>query len=245
MVLPANRQCSSKEPTIMNLESFSVLADPDVQLLFLRGTLTSLELFIISAAAAYTLGALLVVLRMSGRIPSAAVGVFVEYHRNVPSIVQIFVWYFGVSQVLPPSWHAWTNDHLGAFFYAVVALSLNAAAYISEDLRSGMRAVSNGQMEAARALGLSFLKAMQLVMVPQAIRAAAPALVNQALSLLKTTSLAMAIGVGELMYVARQLDGETYATFAAYLTPTGIYLICTLTLMFVGSRLQRPVQVAR
>jgi polar amino acid transport system permease protein len=47
------------------------------------------------------------------------------------------------------------------------------------------------------------------------------------------------------MYVARQLDGETYATFAAYLTPTGIYLICTLTLMFVGSRLQRPVQVAR
>ncbi|CAE6788060.1 amino acid ABC transporter permease [Paraburkholderia aspalathi] len=229
----------------MNLESFSVLAEPDVQLLFLRGTVTSLELFIISAAVAYTLGALLVMLRMSGRISSAAVGVFVEYHRNVPSIVQIFVWYFGVSQVLPSAWHAWANDHLGAFFYAVVALSLNAAAYISEDLRSGMRAVSNGQMEAARALGLNFLKAMQLVMVPQAIRAAAPALVNQALSLLKTTSLAMAIGVGELMYVARQLDGETYATFAAYLTPTVIYLICTLTLMSVGSRLQRPAQVAR
>ncbi|WP_060253277.1 amino acid ABC transporter permease [Burkholderia pseudomultivorans] len=229
----------------MNLESFSVLADPDVQRLFLRGTLTSLELFMVSAAVAYTLGALLVVLRMAGRVPSAAVGAFVEYHRNVPSIVQIFVWYFGVSQAFPSSWHAWTNSHLGAFFYAVVALSLNSAAYISEDLRSGLRAVSHGQMEAARALGLNFLKAMQLVMVPQAIKSAAPALVNQALSLLKTTSLAMAIGVGELMYVARQLDGETYASFAAYLTPTVIYLACTLTLMFVGSRLQRPIQVVR
>ncbi|SOF00989.1 amine acid ABC transporter, permease protein, 3-TM region, His/Glu/Gln/Arg/opine family [Burkholderia sp. OK233] len=229
----------------MNLEIFSVLAEPDVQLLFLRGTLTSLELFIISAMAGYALGALLVVMRMAGRIPSAMVGLFVEYHRNVPSIVQIFVWYFGISQVLPSSWHAWASNHLGAFFYAVVALSLNAAAYISEDLRSGMRAVSTGQMEAARALGLNFLKAMRLVMVPQAIKSAAPALVNQALSLLKTTSLAMAIGVGDLMYVARQLDGETYATFAAYLTPTLIYLVCTLTLMFVGSRLQRPVQIAR
>jgi polar amino acid transport system permease protein len=86
---------------------------------------------------------------------------------------------------------------------------------------------------------MNFFKAMRLVMVPQAIRSAAPALVSQALSLLKTTSLAMAIGVNELMYVARQLDGETYATFAAYLTPTVIYLICTLTLMMVGNRLQR------
>jgi polar amino acid transport system permease protein len=229
----------------MNLESFSVLTEPDVQALFLRGTVTSLELFAVSAVVAYTLGALLVVLRMSGRIPSAAVAVFVEYHRNVPSIVQIFVWYFGVSQILPTTWHAWTNAHLGAFFYAAVALSLNSSAYISEDLRSGIRSVSNGQMEAARALGLGFLKAMRLVMVPQAIRSAAPALVNQALSLLKTTSLAMAIGVGELMYVARQLDGETYATFAAYLTPTVIYLICTLTLMFFGGRLQRSIHVTR
>jgi polar amino acid transport system permease protein len=223
----------------MNFQSFAVLMDPDVQRLFLQGTATTLMLFVVSSAVAYILGAMLVVLRMAGRIPSAAVGAFVEYHRNVPSIVQIFVWYFGVSQILPSSWQAWTNAHLGAFFFAVVALSLNAAAYISEDLRSGIRAVSHGQMEAARALGLNFFKAMRLVMVPQAIRSAAPALVSQALSLLKTTSLAMAIGVKELMYVARQLDGETYATFAAYLTPTVIYLVCTLTLMMVGNRLQR------
>lgn len=224
---------------------FSLLAEPDVLRLFLRGTLTSLELFATSAVAASVLGALLAILRMAGKVSSAVVGIFVEYHRNVPSIVQIFVWYFGVSQAFPSSWHEWTTDHFGAFFYAVVALSLNAAAYISEDLRSGMRAVSHGQMEAARALGLSFLKTMRLVMVPQAIKGAAPALVNQALSLLKTTSLAMTIGVGDLMYAARQFEGETYASFIAYLTPTAIYLVCTLSLMFAGSRLQRPGKVSQ
>jgi polar amino acid transport system permease protein len=223
----------------MNLQSFSVLAEPDVQLLFLRGFATTLELFIVSAIAAYVLGAVLVMLRMSGRIPSALVGAFVEYHRNVPSIVQIFVWYFGIPEILPASWHAWTNAHLGAFFFAVVALSLNAAAYISEDLRSGIRAVSSGQTEAARALGMGFFKAMRLVVVPQAVRGAAPALVSQSLSLLKTTSLALVIGVNDLMYVARQLDGETYATFPSYLTPTVIYLACTLTLMAIGSRLEK------
>jgi polar amino acid transport system permease protein len=223
----------------MSLQSFEVLADPEVQLLFLRGTATTVRLFVTSATCAYLIGALLVVLRMSGRIPSALVASFVEYHRNVPSLVQIFVWYFGVPQVLPGSWHAWTNAHIGPFFFAVVALSLNAAAYISEDLRSGIRAVSSGQLEAARALGLSYIKAMRLVVVPQAIRGAAPALLSQALGLLKATSLAMAIGVNELMYVARQLDGETYATFPSYLTPTVIYLACTLTLMFAGSRIQR------
>ena len=229
----------------MNLHSLAVLADPNVQLLFLRGTLTTLELFFASAIAAYALGALLVVIRRSSWLPTAAGGAVVEYHRNVPSIVQIFVWYFGVPQILPQSWHTYANAHLSAFFFAVVALSLNAAAYISEDLRSGIRAVPTGQMEAARALGMSYLKARRWVVVSQAVRGAAPALVNQALGLLKTTSLALAIGVKELMYVARQLDGETYATFPSYLTPTLIYLACTLTLMAIGSRVQQSTRFTR
>lgn len=229
----------------MNLQTFSILADHDVQRLFLRGLATTVALFAVSALIAYVLAALLVMLRLAGRLPSVIVWGFVEYHRNVPGIVQIFVWYFGVPQMLPQAWQGWTNEHVGGFFFAVIALALNAAAYISEDLRSGFRAVPYGQMEAARALGMNYLKAMRFVLVPQAVRNALPALVNQALSLLKTTSLAMAIGVGDLMYVARQIDGETYATFAAYLTPTVIYLACTLTLMAIGNHLQRPARTAR
>ncbi|MEM5437798.1 amino acid ABC transporter permease [Paraburkholderia diazotrophica] len=229
----------------MNAHTFSILADPDILRSFFDGLVTTIELFFASAILAYLLGCLLVVLRMSGRAPSAIVAAFVEYHRNVPSIVQFLVWYFGVPQIFPASWQNWANGHVGGFAYAVIALALNSAAYISEDLRSGFRAVSYGQMEAARALGMNYLRAMQLVLVPQAIRNALPALVNQALSLLKTTSLAMAIGVSEIMYVARQVDGETYATFAAYFVPTVAYLACTLSIMSIGNRFQRPAAMAR
>ena len=229
----------------MNAHTFSILTDPDILRAFFNGLATTIELFFVSGIFAYLLGCLLAVLRMSGRAPSAIVAAFVEYHRNVPSIVQFLVWYFGVPQIFPASWQSWANAHASGFAFAVIALALNAAAYISEDLRSGFRAVSYGQMEAARALGMNYLRAMRLVLVPQAIRNALPALVNQALSLLKTTSLAMAIGVSEIMYVARQVDGETYATFAAYLVPTVAYLACTLSIMLIGNGLQRHAVMAR
>lgn len=223
----------------MSFQSFQILADPSVQMLFARGLATTIELFLGAALAAYAIGAILLACRLSSRIGAFAVVAFVEYHRNVPAIVQILIWYFGVPQTLPEHAQAWANLHLSSFYFAVMALALNAAAYISEDLRSGFRAVSPGQLEAAKALGFNQLQAMRLILMPQAVRNALPALVNQALSLLKTTSLAMAIGVGDLMYVARQIDGETYATFAAYLTPTVIYLICTLSLMSIGHHLQK------
>jgi len=215
--------------------TFDILWQRDVQLLFLDGLRVTLELFALSAVAAYALGALLAALHFAGAFCSGLVQAFVGYHRNVPAIVQLMVWYFGVPQAFPASWTGWTDAHLSGFFYAVVALSLNAAAYISEDLRSGFRAVSHGQYEAARALGLGYVATLKLVLMPQAARAALPALVNQALSLFKATSLAMAIGVADVMYIARQVDGATYATFASYLVPTVLYLICTLTLMACGS----------
>jgi len=224
---------------VFTSQTFEILTERHTQWLFAKALLTTVELFITSGVVAFLLGSALAVLRLFGRTGSFLVSGFVEYHRNVPIIVQILVWYFGVPQIFPAQWQDWTNDHLGGFFFAVVALSLNAAAYISEDLRSGFRAVPNGQMEAGQALGMSYLQTMRLVLMPQAIRAALPALVNQSLSLFKSTSLAMVIGVGELMYIALQIDGETYATFAAFLVPTIFYLVCTLALMFFGAWLQR------
>lgn len=218
--------------------TFDILLQRDVMLLFLRGLGVTLELFAWSAVSAFLLGALLASLHFTGSLPSRLVQVFVGYHRNVPAIVQFMVWYFGIPQLFPQSWTGWTDEHLSGFFFAVVALTLNAAAYISEDLRSGFRAVPHGQYEAARALGLSYVTTLRRVLMPQAVRAALPALLNQAISLFKATSLAMAIGVAELMYIARQVDGATYATFASYLVPTVLYLACTLSLMAGGGWLQ-------
>jgi polar amino acid transport system permease protein len=158
----------------------------------------------------------------------------VAYHRNVPTLVQLFVWYFGAPQLLPSGATAWVNDHNGEFLFAFIALSLNAAAYLSEDLRSGVRSIARGQMEAARALGLGYGQSMLYVILPQAIRVSVPALINQALILFKTTSLAMAIGVAEMTYSSRQIENETYRTFETFTLATAFYMVVSFGIMLTG-----------
>ena len=93
---------------------------------------------------------------------------YVEYHRNVPLLVQIFVWYFGILQLLPRGVRVWVNAHNSEFLLATVALGLAAGAYISEDLRSGIRAIPKTQYEAVRSIGFGYLGAMRWVILPQA-----------------------------------------------------------------------------
>jgi polar amino acid transport system permease protein len=210
---------------------------------FLAGLGISVELFVLAWLAAMALGIVLTVLRAaSTTIGTWIVGAFVTYHRSVPTIVQLMVWYFGVPQLLPLTWQAFVNAHDAQFLFAAVGLALNSAAYISEDLRSGFRTLPYTQQEAARALGLTYLQSMRLVIIPQAIRAALPSLVGQTLSLFKSTSLAMAIGLAELMYVTRRVEGETYATFGCYLIATLIYLGGTSLIVASGGLLQRNLQ---
>lgn len=224
--------------------TFAILGQADTWSLFAEGFRLTAGLFVFAAVLGFGLGSALSALRLSSRWSAPLIAGFVEYHRNVPSIVQLLIWYFALPQLLPDAWRTWTDENLDGFAFAVVALGLNAAAYISEDLRSGFRTLPKGQFEATRALALSPFQALRLVLLPQAVRACFPALVSQTLSLFKATTLAMAIGVGELMYVARRIDGETYATFAAFLVPTLAYLCCTLAIMFGGERLQRRLTLA-
>ena len=179
------------------------------------GATTTLALFALALVCAFIVAVLLVLVRA---LPSKAldkvVAGYVNYHRNVPTLVQLFVWYFGMPQLLPAAISGWINDHSGEFVFALIALSLNSAAYISEDLRSGLRSIAKDQNEAARALGLSYAQAMRDVMLPQAIQVAVPSLINQSLNLFKTTSLAMAIGVAEMTYASRQIENETVRKIA-------------------------------
>jgi len=225
--------------------TFAILEDAATWQLFALGLLLTVELFVFATVLGFALGGALAALRLSSRWGATLVIGFVEYHRNVPSLVQLLVWYFGVPQLLPATLRSWTETNVDAFYFAVIALGLNAAAYISEDLRSGFRTLPKGQFEASQALALSRIQALRLVLLPQAVRACFPALVSQTLSLFKATTLAMAIGVGELMYVARRIDGETYATFAAFLVPTVAYLCFTLTIMFGGEWWQRRLSGTR
>jgi polar amino acid transport system permease protein len=167
------------------------------------------------------------------------VAAYVSYHRNVPTLVQLMLWYFGISSLLPEGLQYWLSDHNSEAIFAIVALGLCQAAYFSEDLRSGIRSVPPGQAEAARALGHSFIGTMRYVLMPQAVRNALPALVNHSVSLFKNSSLAMAIGVAELTHAVKEIESQSFRTFEAYLIATVAYLICSLLIMSAGAALGR------
>jgi len=204
------------------------------------GLLTTLRLFVVSGLLAIAVGVSLATLRaLPVRVFKAFVIVVVEYHRNVPMLVQILVWYFGVPQLLPESLKVWINAGNTEFFFAAIALALNSGAFISEDLRSGLRAIPHTQQEAAWSIGLTHLQALRYVILPQGIRVALPALLNQALLLFKNSSLAMAIGVHELLYRTRQIDNLTFRTFDVFLIATLLYLLGTLALMSLSDRVAK------
>jgi polar amino acid transport system permease protein len=201
----------------------------------LAGACKTLLLFFAAWVSGFLIGLIVVSLRESRARPLELLArAFVGYHRNVPGLVQVFIWYFGVPQILPEAWQAWINDHGSEFFLVWTALSLNAGAYMSEDLRSGVRSLPPTQLEAARALGMTFVQAMRVVILPQALRVALPPLTNQSLGLFKSTSLAMAIGFAEMTYAAHQVENESFRTFETFAIASVFYWAGSFLLMWLG-----------
>ncbi|MGV2291825.1 amino acid ABC transporter permease [Trinickia sp. YCB016] len=224
---------------------FATVLHGDYLRAFIDGTLVTLALFVVAWLGSIVLGAALAIIRQSGvRSGAAAVAAYVEYHRNVPLVVQLLFWYFAAPSLFPAALRDYLASHGSEFPLAAVALVLCAAAYVSEDLRSGLRAIPHGQTEAGRALGMSYLLTMRTVILPQALRVSLPPLVNQALLLFKNTSLAMAVGVAELTYEAKEVDSSTYRTFEAFAVATVIYLAIAFAIMFCGSVLARRFNAA-
>ncbi len=206
----------------------------------LQGLLTTLELSACAALLALALGLALFLLRAApNRLPRLAATAVVEFIRNTPLLVQIFFWYFGASEFLPEAVSRWLSDHGFEFIAATLALSVYTAAFVAEDLRSGLRAIPREQMEAARACGLSFLQSMRRVVLPQAAAHALPALVSQALNLTKNSSMAMTIGVAELTYQTRQIESYSFRSFEAFGAATLLYLAISLAIGALGNRLER------
>lgn len=208
----------------------------------ISGLETTLILFFLSLISGFILALLLASMRLSGIAPLRwFVMAYVEYHRNVPALVQLLLWYFGLSSLLPFALSEWVNQHGSEFFFAYIALTLNTAAFMSEDLRSGLRAIASGQMEACRALGLTFSQSMRDVILPQSIRISIPPLLGQSLALYKSTSLAMAISVAELTYAAKQIENETFRTFEAFAIVSVIYLAGSLLIVSIGTTYERYI----
>jgi polar amino acid transport system permease protein len=218
----------------------AIVFNPEFAAIFAQGVAITFVVAIGSWALAMALGIALLVIRLSpSRIADGAVAAYVSYHRNVPTLVQLMLWYFGISALLPGALQAWLGEHHGEIIFAIIALGLCQAAYFSEDLRSGFRSVALGQSDAARALGHGHLGAMRFVIMPQAVRNAMPALVNHTVSLFKNSSLAMAVGVAELTQATMEIESTSFRTFETYLVATIIYLACSLVLMAGGALVSR------
>ncbi|SOE50176.1 Glutamate Aspartate transport system permease protein GltJ (TC 3.A.1.3.4) [plant metagenome] len=206
----------------------------------IQGLLTTLALTGLAWVLAFSVGTLLAIIRLAGvRSLNFLISAYVAFHRNVPMLVHILFWYFGVPALLPMALVDEINAMGGEFLMAMTAIALVMSAYVAEDLRSALRAIPAGQFEAARALGLSYMQTMRKVMMPQAFRIGIPPLVNQTLLLFKNTSLAMAIGVAELTKAAREIENVTFKVFEAYAVVTVMYLVLSLLIMWGGDALAR------
>ncbi|WDZ96272.1 amino acid ABC transporter permease [Herbaspirillum sp. WKF16] len=223
---------------------FSVLLREDYPRMIIEGVITMLKLTAYSWLLAMAVGIVLAVVRMTNnRVAGGVVAGYVEYHQNVPMLVQIFLWYFGVPTLLPDSVQLWFNMHRSDFLFAAIAVGLAMGAYMSEGLRAGIRSIPRSQMEAARALGLSYLKASRLIILPQALRLALPTLVSYSVLLFKNTSLAMVIGVAELTYATREIESQSFHTVEIYLVSTMIYLGISLLIMAAGAALESRYRI--
>ena len=210
----------------------------------LRGLLVTLLLALGSWLLAFAVGLLLTVLRLARvRVIGPCVLAFVEYQRNVPPLVHLFLWYFGVSSLLPEGLQGWLNEHHGELIFAVIAIGLYYGAYFAEDIRSGLRSIAPGQQEAAQALGLGQVGTLRRVVLPQALRVAIAPLLSNTVMLMKTTSLAMVIGVMELTYVTKEVASGTFRIFASYGLSTVLYVVVALSLLLAGGWLGRRVRI--
>ena len=173
--------------------------------------------------------------------------VFVSFFRGTPLFVQILLVHFAVMPLfvnqadgLLISGEAARNikQNYGAFLSGLVALTLNAGAYISEIFRAGIQSIDKGQVEASRSLGMSFPRTMYHVVLPQAFRRMLPPLGNNAIALLKDSSLVSAIGLAELAYAARTVAGAYSRYWEPYLTISLMYWILTLGLAHIVTKLE-------
>jgi glutamate/aspartate transport system permease protein len=170
-------------------------------------------------------------------LPSRAARAFgtayVETFRNVPLLLQLFVWYFVVPELLPATLGNWVKRDLPLpeFWTAVIGLGLFTAARVAEQVRAGIEAVGRGQSMAAAASGLTVGQSYRYILLPIAGRHILPPLTSEFLNVVKNSSLALTIGLLELTGQSRQIESTTFHGIEAFTAATLIYVALTLTVI--------------
>ena len=161
---------------------------------------------------------------------------YIEIVRGTPMILQIMMVYSGSALFL--------GIDIEALYAAIIAVSLNSAAYVSEIIRAGIEAVDKGQMEAARSLGMNRGQAMRMIIIPQAVKNILPAIGNEFVVVIKESSMASVIGVHELMFSANIVKGATYKPFEPLMVVAAFYFVMTFTLGRLMKYIERRMKAS-
>ena len=201
----------------------------------LQGIGVTLQLTLLAGLFGILLGLGLSLARISrSKYLSGPAAVYVTVFRGTPLLVQILFIYFAVPELL--------DIRLDAYPAGVLALSLNAAAYLTEIFRAAIQSIDKGQMEAARALGMSYGVAMRRIILPQTFRRLIPPVVNELAALAKDTSLVSSISLAEMLYVTQRLGAKYLRQWEVYTWAALGYLLIVMALTALASWLERRLE---
>jgi len=208
---------------------------PPAVFILLIGAATTVAVSVLGNILGLTLGIAVCVMRLSlHRAARIAAAAYISFFRGVPLLVQLLIIYYFLPMIgfdLPP------------FFAAVIGLGICSAAYQAENLRGGFLIIPRGQAEAARAFGYTAGQARRYILIPQALRAAAPALINEMILILKASSLVSVVGVADLTRESQNIVARDLNPIKWYLIAALIYLVINLVLSRLGVAAERRLNV--
>ena len=204
--------------------------------LLLIGAGVTIQITVLSTAIGFVIGLIVGVARISNlRLLRMLAEVYVEFFRGTPLLVQIFLFYFALPVI--------TGQRIDPFIAAISACGINSGAYVAEIFRAGIQSVDDGQMEAGRSLGMTWLQTMRYIIVPQAFKRVIPPLGNEFIAMLKDSSLVSVIGFEELTRRGQLIIAKTYGSFEIWMSVAVIYLVMTLTISRFVAYLERRCRV--
>ncbi|HEV7247557.1 MAG TPA: ABC transporter permease [Shinella sp.] len=214
----------------------------DVLPLLLEGSLLTIQLTAASVVFGFVIAIPLSLMRASGSTGlSRPILLYTFAFRGTPLLVQIFLIYYAASQI------EWIRTSFvwpvlrEPWWCALIAFSLNHAAYTTEILRGGIRAVPRGEIEAAKALGMSYALRTRRIVLPVAFRLSLPAYANEVVLMLKASSLASTITMMELTGTARKIVAQTFSPYEVFISAALIYLGITFVVVHLFGRLERGI----
>ncbi|HBK04643.1 MAG TPA: glutamate ABC transporter permease [Acetobacteraceae bacterium] len=213
--------------------------------MLVQGLETTLVTAALAWLIAFVVGSVVGVLRtLPGRVAPAIATCWIELFRNMPLLVQLFLWYFVVPDLLPGPWGVWLKQLPNApFITAVLGIGFFMSARVAVQVASGVEALPRGQRAAATALGLTGPQTYRYVLLPMAYRIILPPLTSELLNTIKNTSVALTIGLAELTARARAVQEFSFQVFEAFTAATLAYLVVNLIATLAARWLEDRVRV--